>query len=62
MAGVVGETVSASVPSSVVTEGAVSEGVGGGSSAKTRVGLGWLISHGNIGLGRSGAGCALGTS
>lgn len=61
MVGVEGEAVPVWVSSSVVTEGAVSEGVGG-SSAKTRVGFDWFVSHGKIGLGRWNAGCPSGTS
>ena len=51
MVGVVGDSVSAWVESSVVTDGVVSEGAGGRSSGKTRVGLGAVLSHGKIGLG-----------
>ncbi len=62
MVGVVGDEVSAWVSSSVVTDGAVSEGAEGRSSAKTRVALGALLSQGKMGLGRSDVGGIWGTS
>lgn len=58
--GVVGEAVWVRVSSSVVTEGVGSESAGG-SSANTRVGLGAVLSHGKMGLGRCEAGGVEGT-
>ncbi len=61
--GVGGDMVSvwSSSSSSVVTEGVISDGVEGRSSANTRVGFGAVVSHGKIGFGRSKTGGVDGT-